>query len=177
MGLHGHRKTCASSGRIRKLDAATGDREEYETNRAGASAKGGNSRHRPGTSPLTLRCCKSAADPCAGATGRSPHSCLLALSCCNRRVRNGARLGSRARGLTWGVIRFACQLYRPAVEATRRPFRLGLRPQTFAGLASFCRRRYPAYPRPAKPISINAHVEGSGTIVPSVPIVKPFALT
>jgi hypothetical protein len=44
-------------------NAATGDREEDETNRAGASAKGGNSRHRPGTSPLTLRCCKSAADP------------------------------------------------------------------------------------------------------------------
>jgi hypothetical protein len=34
-------------------NAATGDREEDETNRAGASAKGGNSRHWPGTSPLT----------------------------------------------------------------------------------------------------------------------------
>ena len=35
-------------------NAATGDREDDETNRAGASAEGGNSRHRPGTSPLTL---------------------------------------------------------------------------------------------------------------------------
>jgi hypothetical protein len=62
--LEGHKKDCSwgsmdKGRRARTQDAfessnaATGDREEDETNRAGASAKGGNSRHWPGTSPLT----------------------------------------------------------------------------------------------------------------------------
>ena len=43
-----------AQGAFESSNAATGGREEDETNRASASAKGGNSRHRPGTSPLTL---------------------------------------------------------------------------------------------------------------------------
>jgi hypothetical protein len=55
------RRRARTQGALESSNAATGDREEDETNRAGASAKGGNSRHWPGSSPLTLRCCKSAA--------------------------------------------------------------------------------------------------------------------
>jgi hypothetical protein len=62
--VSGTKKDCSSGsmdkgrraraqGAFESSNAATGDREEYETNRAGASAKGGNSRHWPGTSPLT----------------------------------------------------------------------------------------------------------------------------
>jgi hypothetical protein len=48
-------RRARTQGAFESSNAATGDREEDETNRAGASAKGGNPRHRPGTSPLTRR--------------------------------------------------------------------------------------------------------------------------
>jgi hypothetical protein len=60
-GSMDERRRARAQGALESSNAATGDREEDETNRAGASAKGGNSRHCPGSSPLTLRCCKSAA--------------------------------------------------------------------------------------------------------------------
>src|SRR3984957_6309468 len=55
-------RDARAQGAFESSNATTGDREGDETNRAGASAKGGKSRHRPGTSPLTLRCCKSVAE-------------------------------------------------------------------------------------------------------------------
>ena len=46
-------RRAPAQGVFQSSNAATGDREEDEANRAGASAKGGNPWYRPGTSPLT----------------------------------------------------------------------------------------------------------------------------
>ena len=56
-------RPARAQGAFEISNAAIGDREEDETNRAGAPAKGGNSRHRPGSSPLIFRSCKSVTDP------------------------------------------------------------------------------------------------------------------
>ena len=50
---HVRRRGARAQSAVESPNAADGDCEADEKNRVGASAKGGNSRHRPGTSPLS----------------------------------------------------------------------------------------------------------------------------
>ena len=67
-------RLARNQGALEGSNSATGDREEDETDRAGASAEGGNFRHRPGTLPLTLRrrgalTCSERGPSCRASTG------------------------------------------------------------------------------------------------------------